>query len=73
MKLEGKQCATHVFPSFIALNGRHRPLGNGVSHARTPLANTNRPSRLEEPLESVGEGREGRGGEEKERTDGQPE
>ena len=70
MKLEGKQCPTHVFPSFIALNGRHRLLGNGVSHARTPLVNPNRPSRREEPLEPGGEGREGKERTGAGRTDG---
>ena len=51
MKLEGKQCPTHVFPSFIALNGRHNVLVNGVSHARTPLEDRNRPSRRKQPFE----------------------
>ena len=40
-------------------DGRHRALGNGVSHARAPLVKSNRPSRRSAPFASPSRWREG--------------
>ena len=39
-------------------DGRHRALGNGVSHARAPLVKSNRPSRRSAPFASPSRWRE---------------
>ena len=43
-------------------DGRHRALGNGVSHARAPLVKSNRLSRRSAPLASPSRWREGKKG-----------
>ena len=50
-------------------DGRHRALGNGVSHARAPLVKSNRPSRRSAPFASPSRWREGEEGRSRSRSE----